>query len=671
MPDVFLSYKRENLSAAAKLIEGLRGAGLDVWWDSDIPPDAPWEATIEGALAEAKVVLVCWSKAAVASDNVRSEARWAREQGRLIQTFIEPCSTPLFFGERQGVDLSGWSGESADPRFRRLVTAIQARLKGAAPKPQGSARPDKMSETLPMSALAPAEGGGAKGRRLNLKTPVVAAVAALILTLVGLSLWLARSDLFAAHGEPRVSIMSFDTSDGDVAARRVAEGTADELVNALSAGGIQTVHAAQADATFLLGGSVRTEGPNLKINARLTDVHKGAVLWSNTFEGPAAQVPTLLERTAAAIASVVDCAVEARRPQRGRPDNETLAIFLRACDEGRAWTASLDSLARLMELDREIVRRAPDFSLSQSNLASQIVDTVEWFPPAQQPDLLAEARVHARIALEDDRNNGKAYAVMALLEPHDAWARREQLLLKALAVQANSDAINWYYFTFLLECGRLKEAAVYAQRAAALAPLSPDRSANAAESMALIGDADRAETTLQAAELRWPDSVNVNGQRLQLALFKGAIDQAASALDSTGMPDGLKGVFRTTFKAMASKDRRLAASVRPSLVAFAQSGDSPRRFATMMLSAMGFLDDAFAVAQGLKDAPPLPIVTGALYAPPTAAMRRDPRFMKLAARLGLVHYWQTTDKWPDFCSEPGLPYDCKAEAAKYAGARRG
>ena len=103
-------------------------AGFDVWWDVDIPADAPWESTIESALAAAKVVVVCWSKAAVASDNVRSEARWAREQGRLIQLFVEPCNPPLFFGERQGIELSQWSGDGADPRFQRLVSFVQSRL---------------------------------------------------------------------------------------------------------------------------------------------------------------------------------------------------------------------------------------------------------------------------------------------------------------------------------------------------------------------------------------------------------------------------------------------------------------------------------------------------------------------------------------------------------------
>ena len=38
--------------------------------------------------------------------------------------------------------------------------------------------------------------------------------------------------------------------------------------------------------------------------------------------------------------------------------------------------------------------------------------------------------------------------------------------------------------------------------------------------------------------------------------------------------------------------------------------------------------------------------------------------MQLAARSGLIGYWRETGKWPDFCFDPDLPYDCKKEAAK-------
>src|SRR4051794_37245562 len=133
MTKVFVSYKREDAARVRKLVAALREAGLDAWWDEDIAPSAPWEATIEQALAEAKAVIVCWSPDAVASENVRSEARVAREDGRLIQVFMKPCSPPLFFGERQGVDLSGGRGKINAPRFPKIAESVRAAAGGQKP----------------------------------------------------------------------------------------------------------------------------------------------------------------------------------------------------------------------------------------------------------------------------------------------------------------------------------------------------------------------------------------------------------------------------------------------------------------------------------------------------------------------------------------------------------
>jgi hypothetical protein len=82
----------------------------------------------------------------------------------------------------------------------------------------------------------------------------------------------------------------------------------------------------------------------------------------------------------------------------------------------------------------------------------------------------------------------------------------------------------------------------------------------------------------------------------------------------------------------------------------------------MMLSSLGDVDLAFKQAGkafgGPDDDPSF------LFTPPTVAMRRDPRFMPLAARLGLVDYWRGTGKWPDFCTGPHAEIDCRAAVAK-------
>jgi hypothetical protein len=133
MNTVFFSYQREDLLVAQRLVRGLRSSGLKVWWDQDLALDAPWEATIERELEAAKVAIVAWSKAAVASESVKAEARRARTADKLIQVFIEDCEPPLFFGERQGIDLSDWTGAADDPRFQTVLDAARAIIAGKRP----------------------------------------------------------------------------------------------------------------------------------------------------------------------------------------------------------------------------------------------------------------------------------------------------------------------------------------------------------------------------------------------------------------------------------------------------------------------------------------------------------------------------------------------------------
>lgn len=55
-----------------------------------------------------------------------------------------------------------------------------------------------------------------------------------------------------------------------------------------------------------------------------------------------------------------------------------------------------------------------------------------------------------------------------------------------------------------------------------------------------------------------------------------------------------------------------------------------------------------------------------MFRPAFRNLQKDPRFMHLAARSGLIAYWRQTDQWPDFCYIPESPYDCKQEAARLA-----
>ena len=76
------------------------------------------------------------------------------------------------------------------------------------------------------------------------------------------------------------------------------------------------------------------------------------------------------------------------------------------------------------------------------------------------------------------------------------------------------------------------------------------------------------------------------------------------------------------------------------------------------------VDLAYAYADRVDARPSNQEIMEALFSDTTRPMRADPRFMTLAARLGLVAIWRATDQWPDFCSDSGLGYDCRVEAAR-------
>jgi hypothetical protein len=118
-------------------------------------------------------------------------------------------------------------------------------------------------------------------------------------------------------------------------------------------------------------------------------------------------------------------------------------------------------------------------------------------------------------------------------------------------------------------------------------------------------------------------------------------------------------------KTGSDADRRKADSATRALAA---ASPNLQWVAVQSFAYMGETDAAFA----LTDAWQSPAVIDTqdiafLFSRSTESMRRDPRFMKLAARIGLVDYWLDSGHWPDFCRTEQLPYDCK-EAALAASA---
>ena len=86
---------------------------------------------------------------------------------------------------------------------------------------------------------------------------------------------------------------------------------------------------------------------------------------------------------------------------------------------------------------------------------------------------------------------------------------------------------------------------------------------------------------------------------------------------------------------------------------------------------LGLVDEAYRAADAARLGPagtaddimgPDGYRTALLFQAGMPELRRDPRFPRLCARLGLVEFWIGSGKWPDCATE--LPYDFQRECAK-------
>ena len=94
---VFISYAREDSPFARRLVEDLRGAGIDVWLDQiNTRGGQAWDEAVEAALANSAAVIVVLTPSAISSGTVLDEVSYALEKNRTVTPVLyQQCQVPL------------------------------------------------------------------------------------------------------------------------------------------------------------------------------------------------------------------------------------------------------------------------------------------------------------------------------------------------------------------------------------------------------------------------------------------------------------------------------------------------------------------------------------------------------------------------------------------------
>jgi Tol biopolymer transport system component len=182
LPDIFLSYSREDQTTARLFAEGFEREGFSIWWDARLNAGEAFDQVTEKALREAKAVVVLWSKKSVDSRWVRAEAMQANDNKTLVPVMIEPCKRPIMFELTHTADLSQWTGDRKENAWQSFLAGVRLFVERGAPVPAALPAGSTSRASVSPVIRASQRGAGA-GKRIT-----IAALVALGFAILGMAL---------------------------------------------------------------------------------------------------------------------------------------------------------------------------------------------------------------------------------------------------------------------------------------------------------------------------------------------------------------------------------------------------------------------------------------------------------------------------------------------------
>ncbi|MGD9980308.1 MAG: adenylate/guanylate cyclase domain-containing protein [Hyphomonadaceae bacterium] len=545
---------------------------------------------------------------------------------------------------------------------RALSADVAARLSH-----HGPVRLDKMQERVDAYVL----GSAWKRPRTVPLRMVLAGAGALVVVITA---WFGANALLRPNSSA-IAVLEFRAFEPPMQA--FAAGLADRLIGAMSEQDLQpaqTSAAAAEDriaagaatgAAFVLDGTVRPEGEDVLVSARLIDTRGNLALWSREYRRVAREQEFMRDQIAIDVARVLKCALVGLSERTANVEPATLSLFLRACDQlGGITGANLESTHLLA---RDVTEQAPRFSRGWSMRARTALWMSWESAGAEAEAFTAEAREAVARARRLDRSNGEPYLVEAALPPGLARRQREALFQRALEADPDLAAAHWELALFYNEVGRSQDALRSMRRAVALEPLNANNWSMLPPLLSAVGGEDNQR---EANELRerlyriWPNSAEAWDTRFLNSVYVGDPRAALQMLDEiesapVSMHPLAVARWRSFLIARQSGDR-----ARLSRAALALRDLMPDKWRSTSvaaaLSLAGEVDAALEIVEPVfRQGHTVPA-----FMAPWANLRRDRRFMSLMRDTGLIQYWRETGQWPDFCRERNLSYNCEQEAAR-------
>jgi serine/threonine-protein kinase len=395
--------------------------------------------------------------------------------------------------------------------------------------------------------------------------------------------------------------------------------------------------ARELNVQYVLEGSVRWAGSNLRITAQLIEAATDAHLWAEKYTGTLEDVFDLQEQLSRSIVEALKVTLtpdeDRHLASRDIPDAEAYAFYVRARQEFQKFTeASLDLAEQLVE--RALARTGPNALLLAT--AAEIAYGFQDMGYRPAAETLDRGDALATRALELDPNLAEAHVAKGLIAQRrfDTPASVRHALRAVDLDPANAMAA-WAAGFFLAEVGRTDEAREHGDRARALDPLWWPAQAGSCMADLFDGNFDSALAKVVGMHTVSGDNPVADLWLGVCLVYAGRSDEAAAPLDRAAAAGvGTFSAAATCVGAMVSGDREAVRAVLadPGTREALEMATELSWMAAAASATVGDLDEAL---YWLSRAIEMGFINHRFFAehdPFLAKLRVDPRFEALMER---------------------------------------
>jgi tetratricopeptide (TPR) repeat protein len=397
--------------------------------------------------------------------------------------------------------------------------------------------------------------------------------------------------------------------------------------------------ARELNVDAVVEGTVLRAGDQVRITAQLIDASTDKHLWSQSYEGDLRNTLELQDRVARAIADQIRVNLTPREQAALKNVRAVNPEAYESYLKGRYfWNKrTADGLRVALAYFNQAIEEDPNYAQAYSGLADTYALLGDWQYAVMTPkEAYPKAKAAALKALELDSSLGEAHNSLAFVLDGYDWDLDAGGKEFRRAIELNpgyATAHHWYAWHLAL-LGRYDEAIAEMKKAESLDPLSLIINADLAELLLLAHSSDESMRQSRKTIEMDPNFAMAHNQLgqayLQQHMYKEAVIELQRAVQLAGeSPTCIANLARAYAR---SGQRNEAVKLLSELKMSSTPGYSHASEIAVIYVSLGDTDQAMNwLEQGYAER----FNPGVLIRPGFDPLRADPRFQKLAHRVGL------------------------------------